>query len=310
MMRMNCSGCGAPPSGRRCEYCGAVLLLTGDTLDGSAAGAKVTSSLERWRKEIKETPENGQAHYALGLCLLNMGLRDDALVALRKAVELVPESPEARYNLALACFNEGKEVLALELLEAERSIDAALKLDPEFSEAKAFRFFFRSRAMADRPLEVAELKKAIASSGDIAAFHSNLGLALLALGKTDEALASVDRALELEPERSVFLTNRCAALFRAKRYSDAVDAGEKAVSAIGSTTTPFARKQAALAYANLAEACAAAGQGKRVSVLVAQARSLDPSVKFTTNGCGIWIIGLIIVLGAVLFLVPLLRACR
>jgi predicted O-linked N-acetylglucosamine transferase (SPINDLY family) len=72
--------------------------------------------------------------------------------------------------------------------------------------------------------------RAVALFAGHAPAHSNLGLALLALQRPDEALASFDRALALQPAFVEAIANRGNALVRLLRHDEAIAAFEAALA--------------------------------------------------------------------------------
>jgi predicted O-linked N-acetylglucosamine transferase (SPINDLY family) len=72
--------------------------------------------------------------------------------------------------------------------------------------------------------------RAVALFSGHAPAHSNLGLALLALQRPDEALASFDRALALQPAFVEAIANRGNALVRLLRHDEAIAAFEAALA--------------------------------------------------------------------------------
>lgn len=119
------------------------------------------------------------------------------------------ERDETRSVEAFEAFSRG----LLNMRQATRdSIDRAIalferatQLDPEYAVAwahlgGAFQLkgmFLGMRELAERAVEV--LHRAIALQPGLAVAHSWLGLALLMLARVDEALASLGRAVELDP---------------------------------------------------------------------------------------------------------------
>ncbi|MBC8165385.1 MAG: tetratricopeptide repeat protein, partial [Bryobacteraceae bacterium] len=87
----------------------------------------------------------------------------------------------------------------LELDSARRYYQAALKLDPRYSEAlNNLGTIFYAKKNYRRA--VSQYNKALKLAPGSASIHSNLGTALFARKKYPEALASYERALALDPE--------------------------------------------------------------------------------------------------------------
>jgi tetratricopeptide (TPR) repeat protein len=68
------------------------------------------------------------------------------------------------------------------------------------------------------------ISKAIASTPAVPAFHSNLGVALIAMGRVHEALAAFDTAVRLKPDYAIAHNNRGKALRNMGRLDEALAA--------------------------------------------------------------------------------------
>lgn len=85
----------------------------------------VQGGIERARREIKADPNDGSAHYALGLAYLNLGLSDQGLQELQRAGELLPEQHRISYEVACV------QAVADDTASALSSITWALQQAPE-----------------------------------------------------------------------------------------------------------------------------------------------------------------------------------
>ena len=73
------------------------------------------------------------------------------------------------------------------------------------------------------------IASAIRANPGSAAAHCNLGNVLRGLKRHEDALASYERALALEPEHAEILSNRGATLHELSRYAEALDSYERAL---------------------------------------------------------------------------------
>ena len=89
------------------------------TLDRDAEGIVVL------RKAIEKVADDAGLHHALGLALVRVGEKEDALPSLKQAVQLSPESPRYALVHAVALKDSGETQLAIEALQA------ALLIHPE-----------------------------------------------------------------------------------------------------------------------------------------------------------------------------------
>ena len=82
------------------------------TLDRDTEGIVVL------RKAIEKVADDAGLHHALGLALVRVGEKEDALPSLKQAVQLSPESPRYALVHAVALKDSGETQLAIEALQA------------------------------------------------------------------------------------------------------------------------------------------------------------------------------------------------
>lgn len=182
------------------------------------------------RHAIALDPNLAEAHYALAHLLHNIGRNEEGLPHARRAALLNPLSPVINAIGASFLVTQGQ------LDEAERRLDAVLQLDPDFWTAQ----FWKSRVRArrgDTAGAIASMERAAAAcrrcshavaglawlrgqSGDERAAAALLGemqaraahgyfpatrlaLAYQGMGRTEDALAALERAYA---ERDLYLT--------------------------------------------------------------------------------------------------------
>ena len=102
--------------------------------------------LEIWDSYLPIGEENDLA-FQLGTLLLEMDFYTEALEFLRHSVGLYGAAPGTAYNMGVACYGLGQ------IDEAREFVSEALKLNPEFDEAKALRVVLgpTMRSPARRP---------------------------------------------------------------------------------------------------------------------------------------------------------------
>jgi tetratricopeptide (TPR) repeat protein len=128
---------------------------------------------------LKKNPDAWMAHVNLGLALEKSGQTRDAIDHYRTAVRLAPEFGPAWYDLGVAELELRKPAAAVESLR--RAVEL-MQHGPDFPQAL-----------------------------------NNLGAALLATGRADEAALQFQRALELRPEYISARVNLRHALAKAGR---------------------------------------------------------------------------------------------
>ena len=175
----------------------------------SSAAGEHAAAEPHYRRACQLAPAHAAAACNLGQTLLARGAHAEALVTLRRATTLAPTLPEAHINLASALRALG------ETAAATASAEQALALVPRMAAAVSLRGRLALDAGdAKRALELSQRAAAASASaaadstanadagegGPLAGAACELGaLALEALGRPDEALATLSRAVARWP---------------------------------------------------------------------------------------------------------------
>ena len=191
----------------------------------------VPAALEELRKALAIDGERAMVHYAYAGCLEREGRLEDAHAALRRAVELEPSLAPAHYRLGKVCLRLGKTrdghaaLRRFRQLKARTHFQRGEVLSRRKDRRGAIRAFERSidayPALVDAHvrlgllyLEDREGARALLHSRRAAQFDptgahlSNVAWVYFNVGKRQEALAWIDRALKKEPDRKEFLDLR------------------------------------------------------------------------------------------------------
>jgi zinc protease len=225
--------------------------------DDDLAAGEAAFEEDEWARAIplltaglEREPENQHAWVLLGAAHLSLQNRTAAVKAARKAVELAPEDTEPRRLLAQALMELGRGDEALEhtrkLLELEPGdlqtlshsvfllvqasferealeiADRAVELFPDSVDSH-FARGWAAQALGEFNEARASLDRAIAID-PFAMAHNNLGWVLLQMGELGPALAQFDRTLELEPNHLFAGWNRGLALRLLGRYDESARA--------------------------------------------------------------------------------------
>jgi len=152
-------------------------------------------SLEWYRSVIEIEPDFALAYAGMGDSLYQLGRYAEAVSSMKRVFELLPDFPLAptlHYLTGEALRELGRYD------EAEEHYESALRVGPGFKEA--------INGLADllmaqeRYGEALDRYQALARiEPENAATHSRIGIALLETGRAEEALASFERALSLDP---------------------------------------------------------------------------------------------------------------
>ncbi len=179
-----------------------------------------------YRQILAREPSSAEAVHFLGMCLFQMGRRDESLTALQRSVELAPaneaywrnrgivllqlnELPEAEVSLRRAVSAKGDSAAAYNYLavvllrmgrfeQAVTAFETALALNPaDDTVHNNFGYALLEHGEVERARERFHL--AIELNPRNAMAHNNLGNALRALGDMPGSMANYQRAVEIDP---------------------------------------------------------------------------------------------------------------
>ncbi len=139
-----------------------------------------------------EVPDDPVVRVIRAQALLSGDAPDEALDEARRAVELDPNSQHAHRLLGLAAWRA--ERLGL----AQQSLERAVELSGRRGDVMAEYAWFMAQERGPRPAEEAA-RQAIEIDDNCSTAWAALGLALYRLRRRDEAHASLQRALALDP---------------------------------------------------------------------------------------------------------------
>ncbi len=148
---------------------------------------------------VRISPRRADAHNMLGLALATTGRFAEAMAQYRAALDLQPDLPSARFNLANALMKSGR---LEEAIANYRKLQAS---EPDFATvrerlAQALTAHARRLKADDRIAEAAaECREAITLAPNEEEAHGDLGALLMLQGHFTDALAELNRALELDP---------------------------------------------------------------------------------------------------------------
>ena len=159
-------------------------------------------ALEAYRAVLEVAPNYPLAYAFVGQILVRLQRYDDAVEPLSKALTLVKAAPSLTPDLPTA---ESLHVLLGKTLQGtgragagEAHFRQALQLDPHNLEA--LEYVAASDFRRKRYRQALELyRRQLEIDSDKATTHANIGAALHFLGRTEEAIRSLERALALDP---------------------------------------------------------------------------------------------------------------
>lgn len=152
----------------------------------------------------------------LAVAYSHMGRVDDAIAALKHSLEINPYYPEGYNNLA-SFFIQKKE-----LDMAEQYLNIALKIRPHYGKA----FFNMGRIYAERG-DQEKAWQCFKDSCTKADLDTDIGYATygrvsLSIGKFDDAIFGLTKALEIDPNYPEARFNLANAYFLTERYEESI----------------------------------------------------------------------------------------
>lgn len=184
-------------------------------------------------RKLKEAeslnPDDPFTHFALGIFYFNKKKYDMAIDHYKKCMELRPDFASVRNNIGLAYLNKGDYDMAISFFKglpdnyvyatphyplfnmgqayyykkdyktAEKYFQEALEIEPEY--IIAIHWLGRTELELGKTSDaVKSLNKAISINPSVPEIYFDLGRAFQILGKKDDALKAFQRVIEINPE--------------------------------------------------------------------------------------------------------------
>lgn len=184
---------------------------------------RLRAAEELLRRLVAIAPREWQPWHNLGQTLKDLERYDEAAAALRRAVMLAPEFGPNHAVLGEILHNLGR------LNSAEISLRRAIELGCSNDHAIWTVLGNNTRMLGrlDESLEM--IDRALVLSGGSPAAHSNIGVVLMQLGRFDESVEHFRLAIAGEPENNGFHGYLGYALLAAGRLEAAFDPWERAI---------------------------------------------------------------------------------
>ena len=170
-------------------------------------------AVDAYRRLIEIDPRSAAAHSGMGIALYYLGRTDEALQSVDRALAIDPNFEEALINRkgmpqVKAHADAGVVLMAQgKLDEAEKHLRYVLQSDPKYTIALqnlALLHLKRQQYEDARDL----YQRIVEMNPDNAVAHSGMGIALYHLGKVEDAIARLDKALTLDPTLEDARANR------------------------------------------------------------------------------------------------------
>lgn len=221
---------------------------------------QIAQAMERYTEVLKNDPNNGEALYYVAVVCCQDGQYKQGAELARKAIAAGLDTPKVHNLLGQALDRLG------EPLEAIKSFDKAIAVDPNFAEAHGN----RANILVDAGLPEEALKsfdRALALNPNAPTDLLNRGALLQDLGRHEEALADYDKALTIVPGAANVTMNKANALAMLNRFAEA----EAVYDAVIKT-----QPKNALAVSHKGLAIKHQGRFQEARALLEQSVALDP----------------------------------
>ena len=203
----------------------------------TAALAVQLTSVEQQR--LARRPTSDSVAYDLFLNGRYHWNRRSSPVDLQKAIDYYRQAVARDPRFALA-YSGLADALAVQVVFAAReprevypaalqAAERALQLDPDLAEAHATRGHIRMNFLHDWPAALEDFDEAIRHDPRYAMARVWRGLWLVFVGRTDEGLAELATAVELEPSSMPPVVTYARGLYSARRHGEAAAALERVV---------------------------------------------------------------------------------
>ena len=165
-----------------------------------AEKGELEKAIDHYRVAIEASPGNHFAHLNLGNARRQQGNTQEAVKHYEQAVRLRPEMFEARYNLGTTLASNDRFVKALEHLQIAHDLRPD---DQRATTRLAQVHFMLGKSLTDKNL-LQQATKHLAEACQLAPNNPNVfnsyGIALIKMGKKNQAIEAFSRALQLQPD--------------------------------------------------------------------------------------------------------------
>lgn len=173
-------------------------------------------ALDEFKKAIKQNGKNPYFYKGLGVCYLQMRRFPDAVAALRRALQLNPYYVDARNDLGTALLMSGKrDEGKAELLAA---FNDPTNPTPEVSARNLGQAYLEEKRWPDA---TSWFRSSLGRNPQLVDAHLGLADALLAQGRSEEAVRAMEEAIKAVPDEPALLVALGEAYYRAGRFHDA-----------------------------------------------------------------------------------------
>jgi tetratricopeptide (TPR) repeat protein len=159
----------------------------------ATASGNVGAAISKWQAWTNAHPNNAQGDVILATLEESRGNASAAMDYYKKALAIQPDNPVAQNNLAFLMLENGQDVdMALSMAESARR---TMPHSPNTADTLAWAYYHKGIYGSARDL----LEDAAKTSPDNASIQYHLGMVYSKLGKKDDAVEHLKKAVSLAP---------------------------------------------------------------------------------------------------------------
>jgi len=159
-------------------------------------GGDYSSAVACFKSHVTGEPNDAEAHRRLGLAYVKQSKLTAAISAFKTAVAIDPEFADCYYDLGISLTHERSRSFPDDAISAHLRV---LQIDPQRADSHRSIASLSMGAKHDSVAAVIHYSKAIAIDPGHVADHCDLGIVLEMQEKYDDALASFQRAVSIDP---------------------------------------------------------------------------------------------------------------
>ena len=220
------------PNSSRAQYSLATEYLTQskETTDPIEKNNYLQQSLIHFNKSLEILPENKLSHYNSGLCYVQLGDTNNAIIRYKKAIELDS-------NYIMPVNNLGVLYQARHDFDAAQQYYAlALKIDPNaktpvknLGDLFIMKGIYYSQ-LGDNVQAMNSYQKSMTYNSNNAFLLNNMASIYSSLKKFDSALFCLKKAFDIEPQNLLVIQNIAAVSYLNRNYPQAIEYANKAIA--------------------------------------------------------------------------------
>ena len=223
------------PNSSRAQYSLATEYMTqANTIsDPTEKNKFLQNSLMHFNKSIDILPENKLSHYNSGLCYIQLGDTNNAIIRYKRAIQLDSTYIMPVNNLGVL-YQARHEFDA-----AQQCYELALKIDPNaktpvknLGDLFIMKGIYYSQ-LGDNEKALASYQKSMTYNSNNSFLLNNMASIYSSMKKFDSALLYLKKAFDLEPQNLLVIQNIAAVSYLNKNYTQAIEYANKALAING-----------------------------------------------------------------------------